>query len=723
MRRFSKVTALILLAPLFPWSPLAAMPAVQSGAFDPPLAPDLDPDPDVVEVELTAGVGTWEYLPGVQTTVWSYNGSIPGPTIEANLGDLLRVHFTNELPEATTVHWHGVETPADMDGSHISQLTVPPGGTFEYEFELMRAGMFWFHPHVRTFDQVEKGLYGVLLVRDPELEESLGLDEYDEHVLVFDDVLLDSAGQLVPSFSFSDPLQNALYQLNGRAGNHTLVNGRLAGSGTILDVPNGVPQRWRVLNAANTTFCRLDVNEDLASDLWLIGTDGGFVERPIKRGPVVSGAPPGPQFTGSSGASGLQQVLHPFQSNPNEGIFVVPGERMDVVFTPHGFDGQRLRIYQYDWTRGRHIADYDANGNIILPDDPLDGMMPPVEYLRLDLQGPDPGEPYPAPPQALVDLSEIDALAVNDVLPVTFGHSSPDPAGDVNFFAQADFIPNGSGGTTMVPLPTAKIDSFKAHDVHVGDVWLWEVTNLTHGDHPFHTHGFYFQPLEIELIDDINPILGRKETFYNTMWKDTIRLPARPGLKGSSRTVLRALVHFDDVGREGQVVAQGDLPTLQADGSMSSGGWLFHCHVLEHSGRGMLSYYEVREKSDPFWLVGHGLAGTNGIAGLSASGSLDPGGEVNVQLMGALSNTQVLLVMGLSAINLSIVGGTLVPNLDDLRLSTTTQSGQARWSIPEESFPADSAVYLQAVFLDPAGPFGLGFSNAVQVNVPRDPEE
>jgi FtsP/CotA-like multicopper oxidase with cupredoxin domain len=127
-------------------------------------ATDENPDPRVVEVSLEARPGTKLYADSPETAVWTYNGSVPGPLISGRVGDELLVHFTNELPEETTIHWHGLRLPASMDGTLAMQSPVPPGGTFEYRYELKDAGLFWFHPHVRSDVQVEKGLHGVIRV-------------------------------------------------------------------------------------------------------------------------------------------------------------------------------------------------------------------------------------------------------------------------------------------------------------------------------------------------------------------------------------------------------------------------------------------------------------------------------------------------------------------------------------------------------------------------------
>jgi len=80
--------------------------------------------------------------------VWGYNGSCPGPTIQVNQGDRVRVVFENALPESTSLHWHGLEVPIEQDGvPWISQKPVPPGGIYTYEFNVHQEGTFFYHAH------------------------------------------------------------------------------------------------------------------------------------------------------------------------------------------------------------------------------------------------------------------------------------------------------------------------------------------------------------------------------------------------------------------------------------------------------------------------------------------------------------------------------------------------------------------------------------------------
>src|SRR6185436_10268401 len=131
---------------------LSALAAVTGGQPfpQPPDAVDMNPDPTIVEVDIEAREALWEFIPGVPTKVWAFNGSIPGPTIRANVGDTVRVHFMNMLSEPSSIHWHGVQVPANMDGAQTTQAMVPPMGMFDYEFKVLTDGLYWYHPHFRS---------------------------------------------------------------------------------------------------------------------------------------------------------------------------------------------------------------------------------------------------------------------------------------------------------------------------------------------------------------------------------------------------------------------------------------------------------------------------------------------------------------------------------------------------------------------------------------------
>src|SRR6185503_13847010 len=110
-------------------------------------AAEAQPDPGrrVVVVDLEAREAEAAIAPGF--TAWTYNGQVPGPTLEAQVGDVLEVRLTNRLSEPTSIHWHGLRLPAAMDGTDMTQRLVAPGETFTYRFRLPDAGTFWYHPH------------------------------------------------------------------------------------------------------------------------------------------------------------------------------------------------------------------------------------------------------------------------------------------------------------------------------------------------------------------------------------------------------------------------------------------------------------------------------------------------------------------------------------------------------------------------------------------------
>ncbi|MEK0082335.1 multicopper oxidase family protein [Benzoatithermus flavus] len=124
----------------------------------------------VKEFHLVAEPVQRELAPGSVAHLWGYNGSSPGPTIEAVEGDRVRIFVTNRLPEHTTVHWHGILLPAGMDGvGGLTQPQIQPGETFAYEFTLKKSGTFMYHPHADEMVQMAMGMMGMFIVhpKDP----------------------------------------------------------------------------------------------------------------------------------------------------------------------------------------------------------------------------------------------------------------------------------------------------------------------------------------------------------------------------------------------------------------------------------------------------------------------------------------------------------------------------------------------------------------------------
>jgi FtsP/CotA-like multicopper oxidase with cupredoxin domain len=114
---------------------------------------------------LTAEPVKREFAPGMTVNCWGYNGQTPGPTIEAVEGDRLRIYVTNKLPEATSIHWHGIFLPNGMDGvKGLTQPPIDPGKTFVYEFTLKQNGTFMYHPHADEMVQMALGMQGMFII-------------------------------------------------------------------------------------------------------------------------------------------------------------------------------------------------------------------------------------------------------------------------------------------------------------------------------------------------------------------------------------------------------------------------------------------------------------------------------------------------------------------------------------------------------------------------------
>ena len=217
-----------------------------------------------VVVQLEAREAVWELAPGKRVKGWTYNGQVPGPTIEARVGDTVVVRLKNSLAEPTTIHWHGLRIPAAMDGTEVVQSPVAPGASFEYRFVVPDAGTFWYHSHTNETVQMERGLYGALIVRG---DDEPVVDA--ERVLELDDVALNWTGDFA---SFSGTIQRH----NGRQGDVLVVNGR---ADTELSVAAGQTERWRFVNASSARYVLLSLGGRSFS---MIGGTGGLLEAPVK---------------------------------------------------------------------------------------------------------------------------------------------------------------------------------------------------------------------------------------------------------------------------------------------------------------------------------------------------------------------------------------------------------------------------------------------------------
>jgi FtsP/CotA-like multicopper oxidase with cupredoxin domain len=276
---------------------------------------DTNDDPNVVEVKLVAAEGTLQYLAAGSAAIWGYRDgaapqsavSVPGPTIDAKQGQRVLVHFTNQLPEATTIHWHGVRVPNHADGTTAVQMVVEPGETYDYEFIASDAGTFWYHPHVNASVQLERGLYGALVVSGG---PQIAVDA--DRTLFLDDVKLDANGQLSDE-TLPDDI------MDGRKGNVLIANGVVAGR---LVVKSGARERWRFINAANGRYFNLSLPKHM---LRVIGWDGGVISQPYE----------------------------------TDTLLIAPGERYEVLVEFPDATGRELSLATLPYARGQSQPDND----------------------------------------------------------------------------------------------------------------------------------------------------------------------------------------------------------------------------------------------------------------------------------------------------------------------------------------------------------------------------
>ncbi|MBO0609440.1 multicopper oxidase family protein [Myceligenerans salitolerans] len=234
----------------------------------PPLAESSVVD-GVRTFDLTARSGTREFLPGVETPTWGFDGPYLGPTLRAERGERVAVRVTNELDEATSVHWHGMHLPAAMDGG--PHQPVAPGGTWEPTWRIDQpAATLWYHPHPHgaTEEHVYRGLAGLFLLDDDasraaELPSEYGVDDVP---VVVQDKAFDDDGRLELRHDGAEP---------GMLGDTVMTNGTVGAYHEVttervrLRLLNGSTARTYAFGFADRSFD-------------LVATDGGLLDAPVR---------------------------------------------------------------------------------------------------------------------------------------------------------------------------------------------------------------------------------------------------------------------------------------------------------------------------------------------------------------------------------------------------------------------------------------------------------
>ncbi len=385
---------------------------------------------NIVEYNLTASEFNWEIKPGKIITAWGFNNQVPGPVLKAKKGDTLVVRVKNNLPESTMVHWHGIRLPASMDGTGEVQQPILPGESFEYRFTVPDAGTFWYHSHQNETVQMEKGMYGGIVIKD---DTDPVLD--DEKILVLDDMKLNANNE----FTQHGPVGRWIERHDGKEGSTNLVNGKEA---ITLQMHAGQTERWRFVNAASARYFTLNLD---GKPFKVIATDGGLLE----------------------------------YARTETELLITPGERFDIVVGPFE-EGEVFSINSLPYNR--------------------------VTMLKAKLQK-----------YATVHVMETKpSIAV-----------LPEKLTEIKSLAAQNAAINRKVSLSVDPSLKHVIDFRVNKEMHgmdkpvmVGELQVWEVSNTSLMDHPFHLHGFFFQVLEEN---------GKAQEYK--AWKDTYNLKPRTKIK------------------------------------------------------------------------------------------------------------------------------------------------------------------------------------------------
>ena len=357
-----------------------------------------------------------------------------------------------------------------MDGTDGAQKPIEPGEVFEYRFVVPDAGTFWYHAHTNETVQMERGMYGALIVED---ESDPVVD--GEKIFMIDDMKLDENNAFTKPSWF---LPRMIERHDGRQGNTLLLNGK---ENAVINMHGGQTERWRFINSSSARYFHLHLG---GKAFQIIASDGGLLEHP-------------------------QTVTE---------ALITPGERIDIAVGPFAA-GETIAIESLAYNRMTFLK---AKREV---------------FATVHVS-----ESRPSTAHIPQRLRTIEPLAKQDA-PVTRKIKlSVDP----RLRDGKDFRINGSTHVNDKP-------------VRIGELQVWEVTNASLMDHPFHLHGFFFQVIEEN--GNAPAYMAWKDT-YNVKPKSTVKIAWLPDNR--------------------------------------PGTWMYHCHIIEHHAAGMMAAFDVIDGSQPY---------------------------------------------------------------------------------------------------------------------------
>jgi FtsP/CotA-like multicopper oxidase with cupredoxin domain len=594
-----------------------------SDPYSPPQVVDTNPSKHIVETTIVAEKANIDIGNGLKAHAQTFNGDIPGPTFKLNVGDTVIVHYKNKLPKESGIHWHGIELANEADGTPFTQNQVEPGGTFLYKFKVLRPGLFWYHPHHHSStNQVFKGLYGMIVVKDPnenKLEKSRVLPKkFHPKVMVLSDTTVCKTQGANDAATY-DP--GAPWAGGGALPAQAAPTPKNLCEGPGTPGPPANPYPIDENGSLRTPFKKGDIpNIQTALHAGRIN-EGQTV---LTNGINVGGRAGTPSAPGAldSGASTLKvragqglrmQLLNASTVRYMRLRLTSPSGTLIPLVRVGGEGGLLNRAVLEGGLQGTFDTKYDA-GEILLPpgsradvvaaipDSPASGVatmwtedysrsglgfmdIPTVPVAHFKITGPAFAQPYTITggsgnslfPPAGTKLRAATGHPVQTLGPATgslldpVADFSPDKLGmasqNIKFTqnGQTDLGVDGVFGTHDVAgdyMLAPHLGSSRYAEQ--GDTLELTTTNQTSAHHPFHLHGFSIQPLT--LTKAASPTY----TWLYPEFRDNVDIPAQ--------YTLTFRIKLD--------------PRPMMDGKTTGGAlgrWLFHCHIFFHATNGMLS--------------------------------------------------------------------------------------------------------------------------------------
>lgn len=398
-------------------------------------------------INLTLQNGTHEFYSGSMTNTMGANGSVLGPTILLNQGDLVNFNVDNQIGDTTTIHWHGLHVAPENDGGpHTSIL---PNAQWTPSFTILdKAATYWYHPHLhhKTNEHVSKGIAGMIFVRDSEealldLPRTYGVDDIP---LVIQTKDFDATNQIVVGSNSDD-----VVMANATIDPYT-------------DVPSQVI-RLRILNGSSQRAFNLGLTND--QTFYQIASDGGLLSSP-------------------------------FQTTR---LLIAPGERAEILIDFTGMIGQNVQLKSYASEIPNGI--YGATNPGMAPPMTLTGYNPnPLNGADFDILDfnivAQTSNPISSIPASLVAVNPINPADANITRDLTFSPVSMGP-NQLN----GDFLINN------VSFDMGVINYY----IPLDNIEIWEISNQSGIAHPFHIHDVQFNILTRNGVVPAANELGRKD--------------------------------------------------------------------------------------------------------------------------------------------------------------------------------------------------------------------